>query len=53
MALPMDISTLPCVAASTDTSISGRVVATLTTVAPIISLGIPLTSAIHEAASTK
>ena len=52
-ALPMAISTLPFAAAITDTSISGSVVARLTMVAPIISLGMPLTSAIQEAASTK
>ena len=52
-ALPMDMSTFPWSAAMTETSISGRVVQMLTIVAPTISLGIPLTSAIQEAASTK
>ena len=52
-ALPTAISTLPCAPAITDTNSSGSVVATLTIVAPIISFGMPLTSAIQEAASTK
>ena len=51
-ALPTDISTFPCLAAITETIISGMVVATLTIVAPTISFGIPLTSAIQDAAST-
>ena len=52
-AFPTDISTLPSVAAKTDTNISGNVVARLTIVAPTINLGMPLTSAIQLAASTK
>ena len=52
-ALPMAMSTLPFAAAMTETSISGRVVARLTIVAPTISFGMPLTSAIQDAASTK
>ena len=51
-ALPTAMSAFPCAAAMADTSSSGRVVARLTMVAPTISLGIPLTSAIQEAAST-
>ena len=52
-ALPIDMSTFPWRAAIIETSISGMVVARLTIVAPMISLGTPLTSAIQEAASTK
>ena len=51
-ALPTAMSTFPWVAAMTDTSSSGSVVARLTMVAPTISFGMPLTSAIQEAAST-
>ena len=49
----MAMSTFFLTAAMTETSSSGRVVARLTIVAPMISLGIPLTSAIQDAASTK
>ena len=52
-ALPTAISALPSSAAKTETSISGRVVAKLTTVQPMINLGIPEASAIQAAASTK
>ena len=52
-ALPTAMSTFPWAAAIRETSISGRVVARLTMVAPTISFGTPLTSAIQEAASTK
>ena len=52
-ALPMAMSALPSSAEKTDTSISGMVVAKLTTVAPMMNLGIPEASAIHVAASTK
>ena len=52
-ALPTDISTFPWTAAMRETRSSGRVVATLTTVAPTMSLGMPLISASHAAASTK
>ena len=51
-ALPTAISALPSSAAKTDTSISGRVVAKLTMVAPMMNLGMPDASAIHPAAST-
>ena len=47
------VSTFSCAAAITETSTSGKVVAILTMVAPMISLGIPLLSAIHVEASTK
>ena len=52
-ALPMAMSALPSSAEKTDTSISGIVVAKLTTVAPMMNFGIPEASAIHVAASTK
>ena len=52
-ALPIAISTLPFRAAKSDTRSSGRVVARLTMVAPIMNLGIPDISAAHVAASTK
>ena len=52
-ALPTAMSTFPCTAASMDTSSSGSVVARLTMVAPTTSFGMPLISAIQEAASTK
>ena len=51
-ALPTAMSTLPSSAANTDTSISGSVVAKLTTVAPMMNLGMPEASAIHVDAST-
>ena len=51
-ALPTAMSALPCRAAKTDTSISGMVVAKLTTVAPMMNLGMPEASAIQLAAST-
>ena len=52
-ALPTAMSALPSRAENTDTSISGMVVATLTTVAPMMNFGMPEASAIHVAASTK
>ena len=52
-ALPTAISALPSNAENTETSISGMVVAKLTTVAPMMNLGMPEASAIHVAASTK
>ena len=52
-ALPTAMSTLPSTAAMTDTIISGSVVARLTIVAPTINFGMPETSAIQLAASTK
>ena len=52
-ALPTAISALPSKAENTETSISGMVVAKLTTVAPIINFGMPEASAIQLAASTK
>ena len=51
-ALPTAISALPSSAAKTETSISGSVVAKLTTVAPTMNFGMPNASAIHVAAST-
>ena len=51
-ALPTAISALPSSAAKTETSISGRVVAKLTMVAPMMNLGMPDASAIQLAAST-
>ena len=51
-ALPTAISALPSSAAKTETSISGSVVAKLTTVAPTMNFGMPKASAIHVAAST-
>ena len=52
IALPVAISTEPEAAAITETSISGRVVARETIVAPMMNWGMPDTDAIHEAAST-
>ena len=52
-ALPTAMSAFPSSAEKTDTSISGIVVAKLTTVAPIMNFGMPDASAIHVAASTK
>ncbi len=52
IALPMARSACPCAAAMVDTSSSGRVVARLTTVAPMRNCGIPLAAAIQQAAST-
>ena len=51
--VPTAISALPSNAENTETSISGMVVAKLTTVAPMMNLGMPEASAIHVAASTK
>ena len=51
-AFPIAIPVLPCDAAMEDTSISGRVVARLTIVAPMMNVGMPETSAIQLAAST-
>ena len=51
-ALPTAISSSPPSTPVTDTVSSGRVVARLTTVAPIINLGIPVAFAIHTAEST-
>ncbi len=52
-ALPIAIAFEPRAAPIAETSSSGRVVAKLTTVAPIINFGIPETSAIHTADYTK
>ena len=52
-ALPIAIALEPRDAPKQETISSGRVVARLTTVAPTIKCGIPETSAIQTAASTK
>ena len=51
-ALPMASASMPWAAAMDDTISSGRVVAKLTTVAPITKAGMPDTQAIQPAAST-
>ena len=51
--VPKAISGIPCAEAKIETKISGNVVATLTSVAPIINLGILATVAIRVALSTK
>ncbi|UKI21077.1 MAG: hypothetical protein L6V83_05795 [Christensenella sp.] len=51
-ALPIAIAACPSAAEMLETRISGRVVATLTIVAPMMKVGIPDTSAIQLAAST-
>ena len=51
--MPVAMSVCPCHAAISDTMISGRVVASDTTVAPMMNGGIREADAIHTAASTK
>ena len=51
--LPTAMSRFPSAVAIMETRSSGKVVATLTTVAPMTNFGTPETSAIHVAASTK